>query len=469
MKILLINPSQNKVYGRRMLPAYPPLGLLYIGAELKKEGHQIRMLDIDIEGINEDKYAEIFRDFNPDSIGITSTTPTISDAFKWGKISKKLNKEIPVILGGIHATVAPEETIRQDAFDIIVIGEAEITAKEVFGELSNPMPKLEKIKGICFKINNKITKNDMRPLIDDLDSIDFPDRTLLKRPKAYLPPDALHFPVASIITSRGCPGACTFCCTKNIFSKLFRQRSVANTIEEIEYLVNKDGIREIHIVDDVFSFNKKRTLEFCEEIKRKNIKVCFQFINGLRADSIDKDILDAFKEIGVRTVAYGVESGNEKILKNIKKNIPLEATRRAFKLSKELGFITWAFIIFGLPGETEETIRQSIGFAKELDPDFVKFLILKPYPGSEIYAQFQSENLILSNNYDDYGVYTKPIHRLPELSPEKMQYWQKRAFKEFYLRPRKIISHLKKIKSWTEFKLLVNDFVLGVNIIFKHS
>jgi radical SAM superfamily enzyme YgiQ (UPF0313 family) len=466
VKILLINPSQEKVYGIKIMPAYPPLGLLYIGTVLKNSGHELRLVDIDTEGIDEDKFKEIFNKFNPDAVGITSVTPTITDALKWAKISKEI-KDVPIILGGIHATIVPQEIIKDDFIDIVVVGEGELTAIELFKELEKPTQNLRNIKGICFKEASNIIMCDKRPLVDNLDTLPFPDIALLKNPGAFMPPDATDLPVATIITSRGCPGECTFCCVKDIFTRRFRARSVANIIAEINNLVNKYGIKEIHIADDTFTLIKQRAMDFCKEIKRQNIKVNFQFMNGLRADFVDRDILAALKDIGVKTVGYGVESANENILKNIKKKIPTEAVREVFKISKELGFETWAFLILGLPGETEETIRETIEFTKEIDPDFAKFFILKPYPGSEVYNQFKKDNLLLSSDYEYYGIYTRPVHRLPGLEPERIIYWQKRAFREFYLRPRKIIAHIKRIKSIRQLRLALNALKLVLHNMSK--
>jgi len=466
MNILLINPSQEKVYGMKMLPAYPPLGLLYIGTVLKGEGHNVRMVDIDTEQLDDEKFIEVFKAFDPDVVGLTSVTPTFKNALKWGQLSKQLKQNIRIVMGGIHATIVPGEVIKQDIIDIVCIGESELTARELFNELAKEQPALDKVKGICFKRGKNIVTNERRPFIEDLDALPFPDRSLLKVPGAFVPPDAMAMPVATIISSRGCPGSCTFCCTKQIFSKRFRARSVANIIAEVEHLSNNEKIKEIHIADDTFTVIKKRVIEFCDEIKRRRLNINFQFMNGLRADFVDKDILKSLKDIGVKTVGFGVESGNEQVLKNIKKNIPLDITRRVFKQSKELGFETWAYLIFGLPGDSDATARETIRFTKELDPDFAKFLILKPYPGSEVHAEMKQKGLLLNEDYDNYGVYLKPVHRLPGLSPDRMLYWQKRAFREFYFRPRKIIAHIKRIKSFTQLKLIIHDVIFVLYRIF---
>jgi len=321
------------------------------------------------------------------------------------------------------------------------------------------------VRGIVYKKANRVCVNRPRPLIDNLDEIPIPDRGLLACPNAFFPPDSLHLPAVGIVTSRGCPGGCIFCCAKNVFSQRFRFRSVENILEEIEGLV-RDGVREIHIIDDAFTVNKKRVLQFSEEVRRRKIDVEFQLINGIRADFADRETLTALRAVGVKTVGYGVETGDPEILKRIRKGIPMSVTRRTFRLSKKMGFTTWAFFIFGLPGETEETARKTLEFAKELDSDFAKFLILKPYPGSEVYSEFYHKGLMISDNYNEFGVYTKPVHRLPGFSPERMLYWQKRAFWEFYLRPRKVLFHLRRIRSLAQLRLLMNDALFALHIMF---
>lgn len=205
-------------------------------------------------------------------------------------------------------------------------------------------------------------------------------------------------------------------------------------------------------MDDNFVFNKKRVLEFCEELKKRKYDIYFEFANGLRADNVDRDILQALKDIGVVNLGFGVESGNQQILDNIKKGIKKERVVKAFKLAKEFGFQTWGFFMFGLPGETKKTMQDTIDFAIELDPDFAKFLILKPYPGSEVFNQLNEKNLIFNYNYSNYGVYTGPVHRLPDVSADTIQKYQQKANRAFYLRPGKVLQHIKRIKTWDQFK-----------------
>jgi len=168
-------------------------------------------------------------------------------------------------------------------------------------------------------------------------------------------------------------------------------------------------------------------------------------------------VLRSLKNIGLINIGFGVESGNQKILDRIKKNIKLETIRNAFRLAKEIGFQTWGCFIFGLPGDTKETMRETIDFAKELDPDFAKFLILKPFPGSEVFRELSENGLIFDHNYDFYGIYTRPVHRLPDLSAHEILNWQKRANREFYFRPKKILQHLIRIRSLKQLKFNIKS------------
>ena len=314
------------------------------------------------------------------SPGLTATTSTINHVKKLAEEIKKVTNSF-VVVGGIHPTIAPEDTLKCKFIDLIVRGEGELTIIELINELKKTNPSFFNIKGIGYRKNGKIILTGNRPLIKNLDSLPYPARHLLKN--EYTPPDALRTPVASIFTSRGCFGRCTYCCTKNIFPGL-RFRSIKNVVNEIEFLLTQ-GVKEIHIMDDNFTVYKQRVLDFRDEIVRRGIKTTFVFSNGLRADNIDEDILKALKDIGVLSVGFGVESGNQKILNVIKKDIDLNTIRKAYRLSKKYKFETWGFFMIGLPNENKKTVNDTIQFAKELDPDFAKFLILKPFPGSEVF------------------------------------------------------------------------------------
>lgn len=464
MRILLIQPSQKTVYGIKMLPAYPSLGLLYIAAVLQKRGDEVELIDMDIDRFDGETLIEKVREDRPDIIGFTAVTPTFNNALALAKMVKGVSSA-KLILGGIHVTIDTENVAKKDLFDFLVVGEGEKTVLELVAAIERGEKEFERIKGISFLKDGIVTTTPARELVEDLDTLPDPAYDLLRNLSFYMPPDALHKPVATIMTTRGCTGHCTFCCTKQIFGNMkVRARSVNRVVAEIDRLANRFGVREVHIMDDCFTYNKSRVMDFCECIKRLPHHLNFVFSNGIRADQVDEETLKGLKAIGLRYVMYGVESANEDISKRIKKGIRKDTFRRSIRIAKELGLETWTCFIIGLPGETEETIRESMEFAKELDPDFAKFFILKPFPGSEVFNELNANGFMIELNYDSFGLYTDPVHRLPDLTPEQMIYWRKRANREFYFRPKKIVSQMMRIKNWQQFILALRDarFILSL-------
>ncbi len=451
MNILLVSPSQRFVYGENIKPPYPSIGLLMIGAVLLKINHKVKFIDIDADEINETELIYYLNIFKPDLICLTASTPTFKSARRIAKIIKK-NCQAKVVLGGIHATVDPENCIGDKNIDFLIIGEGEITIKKLVNFLECDRVDFYKIKGLWYKEGNGVVKGASRDFIENIDDLPFPAWELVNDLKKYHPPGAIHDKVISIMTSRGCPFNCTFCSAWLIAGKKFRTRSKESVIEEIKYYIEKFDIQEIHIMDDVFTLEKSRAIEICQEIQANRWNLILSFANGLRVDSVDDDILQALKGAGFKDLGFGVETGDEKILKNIKKGISKDQVRRAFKLTKKYNFITWGFFIIGLPGETEESIWKTIDFAIELEPDFAKFLILKPYLGTEVYSELQKMDAIKNFNYDNYGVYSGPVHDLPDLSSDRMQLLQRRAYLKFYLRPKKIFQHIKNLKNITQIK-----------------
>jgi anaerobic magnesium-protoporphyrin IX monomethyl ester cyclase len=465
MNILLINPSQYKIYGSAMSPDYPPLGLGYLGAILEKEGHKVKVLDIDAENISKGDLITLLKNFNPLLVGITCTTPTYKNAVELGALIKNI---IPtkIVLGGIHPTIDPENAIKAKSIDMLIIGEGEKTIKELAEFIEKNETDFSKINGLVYKKENKIIINNPREMIQNLDELPFPARHLFGSRK-YTYPDALYEQSFPIFTSRGCPGQCTYCCSKQIFCGKFRYRSAKNIVDEIEYLIKKYGAKEIHMWDDCFTLIKNRVFEVRNEFIKRKIKIKVAFPNGLRVDMVDPEILKALKEMGTYSIAFGVESGNQDILNKIKKGTKIEQIIKAFKETKKLGIEIWGFFMIGLPGETKETIMDTINFAIKLNPDIAKFHILKPYPGSEAYHDLLKQNLIMDYDYSNYGIHIGPVHRLPTVSKKEMMAYQKLAYRKFYLRPSILLKQLKRIKSWNRFKLNMAAGLSVFGMMFK--
>jgi len=453
MKILLVNPSKADIYGAALSYYFPPFSLGYIGAVLDKAGHQVKIIDIDADRISKERFLKIIKG-NYELVGFTATTPTFKEAEKLCRLVKEDTNAVTV-LGGIHATIAPHECLQHEHIDFLVRGEGEVTILDLINAIQDKKD-YQGVKGISYMKEGRVVHAPDRELIRDLDEIPFPARHLFNQQK-YNYPDALLTPILPIITSRGCPHDCSYCCTKLLFSRKVRFRSPKNVVDEIEQLIEKYRAKEIHIIDDNYTCNRKRVFEIRDELKKRRIRLKFAFPNCLRADQVDKEILKCLKDMGVYQVGFAVESGNQDVLNNAKRGLTLEQIEKAYSLAKEIGLETLGNFIFGLPGETEETIKDTIKFTKELNPDIAKFHILKPFPGTEVFYQLRREGLMTEFDYSKYGINTRPVHRLPGLREDDLIKGQKRAYREFYLRPSKIIKLLLRIKSWQRAKLVIES------------
>lgn len=443
MNILLVNPPQGGTYGTFRPPVQMHMGLAYLAAMVA--GEQVRILDWDAEQCDDGSFARTVEEGDFAIAGFTVVTTSFHPAVRLAKEIKSRRPRTVVVFGGMHPTVMPDETLASGAVDIVVKGEGEQTFKEIT-ECVKKGGDLSRIAGIAYKEGQAVRETPPRALLPDLDALPFPARHLFRN-HDYTYPDSLYKETAPIITSRGCPGRCSFCGSHRIWQRLFRARSAANVADEIERLVKSSGVREIHIWDDNFATDRKRVFAIRDEIRRRGVKVAFAFPNGIRADCLDREVLSALKEMGTYSVAIGVESGSQEMLNACHKGVRLERIREIFSLLKEMKIETWAFFMIGFFGETAETIRQDIRFAKELDPDFVKFHILKPLPGSEAYERMRSNGWMLTQDYAQYGFHTPPIHRLKDLDPAAMMDWQRTAYRSFYLRLRKIAQQITRLRT----------------------
>lgn len=462
MKTLLINPPRsNEVVADN--PAFideergynPPLGLLYLASYLQKNGRQqIVVLDAQVDnlGYGEDFVGRI-EAVNPDIIGITVMTFTLIDVLKTLEIIKrageKLNKKITVVLGGPHAHIFPEETLALPGVDFVIKGEGEIPffllleALEGRGELSA-------VKGLAYRQDGQVINNLVGDLIENLDELPVPDRTLLPVEKYGSLLGAGRI-VTTMFTSRGCPFQCTFCDRPHL-GKRFRSRSAQNVVDEMEACL-KLGIQEILVYDDTFTVNRQRVIDICNEIKKRQLKFCWDI--RARVDTVDEEILKQLKSAGCARIHFGVESGTEKILKVLNKGISLNQVERAFKAAKKIGLETLGYFMIGAPDETREDIMETVKFAKKIDPDYVHITIFTPYPATEIYRRALAEGVIDSDYWLEFarhpenGVVTRYWEK--ELSKQELFDLLGKFYKEFYGRPSYILKQFLKIRSPKDF------------------
>lgn len=433
-KFLLVHPRpSSENFGESGLM---PLGLAYIASILEKKGIDVEVLDMMIDGLSNIDFSEYVRKMKPWVVGFSSTTPQINNTFELAKIVKE-NSDSYVIFGGSHPSALPKESLLNKNVDYVIRGEGERTIGELIDNFDTP----ENVKGISYKKNGKIIHNTNRPFIDDLDSIPFPARRLFKFKEYPGPPVmGVQTPIGNIMTSRGCLYNCIFC-YKGVFGNIFRARSAENVVEEWIELVHDFKAKEIMIVDDSFNTNKERAINICKKLIEEKLDTPWTCPVGIRVNTASMDLLKLMKKAGCYRVGLGVESGSQKVLNDIGKGVTLQQAEQAFKNMKKIGIETMAFFVLGTPTDTRETMEQSIAFAKKLNPDYCQFSIATPYPGTRLYGVVKN-NLLISD-WDDFGSYAGKAYfetnKLTKVLVEKMF---KKAYRNFYLRPRFILKKL---------------------------
>jgi len=374
----------------------------------------------------------------------------IYSAIDVSKIAKSVFPSAKTVLGGVHPSVMTDEVLKEESIDFVIRGEGEETLNELISG-----KEIAKISGLSYKIGNKIIHNQSRPVVQDMDTLPIPAYHLLPI-KKYFPAKGSYkrLPAMGMMTSRGCPGRCTFCMGNYLGDKI-RVRSAEKIFEEILLLHNKYGIKEISFYDDTFTTRKENVKKLCEKIISEKLDIswsCFA-----RVDFVDEDLLKIMKLAGCHQIMYGVESGDEEILKNIHKKISFEKVEKIVKITKKLGIEVRAAFMFGNPGETIETMQKTIDYAIKLKPDVVIFNITTPYPGTEMFKWAKEKGILITENWNEYDL-SKPIMNLPTVKPEDVIKYYNKAYKDFYIRPGYLLNRVLKIRN-------LSDVIDGVSAL----
>lgn len=398
MKILLVNPPIRE----NAPPVNIPIGLGTIASVLINEGHEVNILDINARRLS---HAETLKslDLNDkyDVIGIGGLITTYKFLKYLIPEIKKRNPRTKIILGGGIVTESPHLLMSQVPVDIAVIGEGEITIKEVIANIENNI-SLENVLGIAFKEkNNEIQLNPPRPLITNLDEIPFPAYDLF--PIDIYLNNQHHSKILgkkkeiNIITNRGCPFNCNYC--YHIFSRGVRSRSIKNVIEEIKFLIRNYNVDALSVIDETFTLNKKRILEFCEALRNEKINISWSCYG--RVNLIDPNILKIMKKAGCYRIGFGIESGSQKILDNMNKKVTVEQAEQAIRMVRNIGIICGTTFMFGYPGETKETIEETVRFCEKLllTPSF---FYTTPYPGTQLFKTVKNKIIQKYKNMENF-------------------------------------------------------------------
>ena len=452
MKVLLINPPYFDVYrgfksAAKLGALYPPTGLLYIASSLKKAGHQVVLIDVDIEELRMNEIIQKVEQSKVDVVGITATTAT----YGYSKmILKEIKKKssIVTIMGGIHITIMMREVlIDTPELDFGIYGEGEETFVELL-ECFKKKKELNQVKGLIFR-NEKgeIEVNSPRPYIENLDELPFPDRSVLKKEKYLWSVYGRGTQkIASIITKRGCPFNCNFCSAHSMFGYEVRYRSIKNVVDEIDEIVNSLGITHIINLDDTLVLDRERMIEFCQEIKKRNL--VFTWEGTARANLVEPQIMAMMKEAGLRRISFGIESGNQKILDQENKGITLSELRNAYRWAKNCGIETRGSAIIGHPGETFAGALETIRFIRSIKYlDQVYINIMVPYPGTRVYEMAKNQEMgmrLLCNDFSEFVRYNNSVIEVNNLTRKRLFFLQKFGLIYFFLTPRRIFHNVKR-------------------------
>jgi anaerobic magnesium-protoporphyrin IX monomethyl ester cyclase len=411
VKIVLVNPPPNP----EAFVDYqnPLIGLAYIAAVLEKNGYKVAVVDCPpLNMTHEGLRREIAR-LEPDIVGITSVTATFPSVLQAAHAIKESYPRVLIVLGGPHATIMDKQILNEEAaVDIIVRGEGEQTLSELMHHVFN-FGNLHEVAGITFRKNEHIIRTPNRPFIKDLDELPRPAYKYFPLNK-YRISGRLILPV---ITSRGCPFQCSFCVDPQMFGSKFRMRRIKNVVDELEWLRDTHGADGFMPQDDTFTLDIERVIELCEEIKRR--KLGLPWSCQTRVDHVSKKLLAKMREANCELVHFGVESGSQKILDAMKKGTTVEQNERAIRWAKEVGLPVSISVIIGYPGETADTLKQTMDFIRKVEPDDVYLYLATPYPSLELRDLVKDLGWRMSKEWSYYEMQT-PAFENPLLSFDKI-------------------------------------------------
>lgn len=470
MNVVLINAAFNrygglKGHGGSMMP----LNLCYLAAYARQQNPEVefKIFDAEIRGISHEETVQETAKFSPNLIGITTNTCVFDSVITLTTLLKEELPNVPIILGGPHVSALPQRSLQESKADFVAIREGELTFEELVAQMKEGKADWGKIDGLAYRDKNgDISVNPPRALIKDLDILPFPARDLVNN-DLYTPPPTKRVslgPNTLIATSRGCPYNCGFCGAKTVWTRKIRARGAESIVAEIKECIEKYGTRSFNFTDELFTVNKKRVLEIHRLICEQKLNIAW--VCSARAEHLDRETLEAMKKAGCHEISFGIESGSPEILKRMNKSLDLEEALRVICLTKKVGIATHASYILGYIGETEETINDTICFAKKLNTQVAAFFIASPLPGTLLYQEAKEKGYIRSNaTWLDYSPLsnTESVLMLPNLSTAKIRKWHRKALRSYYSRLGYIISRLLRIRHCYE---IVNLFG-GLKIFFR--
>lgn len=398
-----------------------PFFLAYATSLLKSKNKEAQLIDAIAEGVDEYSVIKRILSYNPKLIVVETSTPSFQDDIK---IMQNIHNNLPncqIVLCGSHAGIFPEQILKGYNFiDYILLGEYEYTLLDLVNALENNLA-LASVSGLAYRNDTKTEVNNHNTTVDNLDSLPWPERETLPM---YNYNDSfcnLPQPNVQILTSRGCTFQCIFCLWPQTTYRehRYRKRDLVDVVDEMEYLIKEFNFKAVYFDDDVFNIDRNHVFGICEEIRKRKIKIPWAAM--ARVDLMDEELLESLAESGLYAVKYGIESADQGILNFCKKNMNLDKARPIIKLTRELGIKVHLTFCLGLPGETHQTIKKTIDFIQDTNPDSLQFSFATPFPGTEYFNYMKEKDILISEDWSDYDGNQKCIVNTEELSNEDLE------------------------------------------------
>lgn len=469
IKCILFSPNFTYVKGsiyREVSNLDPPLGLISLSAYLIEQGFDTMVFDLNVEIKSNENISEFLDKLDEEYIlsdvvfGVSFLTPYAYSSYEIAKELKIRFPQSKIIAGGAHATFMADEVLSSNIVDIVVRGEGECSLKEIIEE-----KPLSEIKGISFisKESGEIITNPDRERISDINILPFPAYHQLKMYK-YEPILGSYrkLPAANIITTRGCPGKCNFCC--KTFGQKVSFKTPIKMIEEIKLLIKEYKVKHVNFYDDTFTLNKTRVIDFCNLLISEKLNIewtCFA-----RIDTMDEEILWKMKEAGCYQVMYGVENFNQKILDSLAKGIKVEKIEEVLLLTRKVGIITRVSVMVGNISDTWETYNANIKALKRLKPDILVSSIFTPIPGSQLYDWADKNDRLLTKDWSRFAG-NNSVMRLDYLSQKEVVKQYQKIYSDYYYNIPYFFRRIRRINSFAEFKMTVRAFFYVLKFIIR--